>query len=354
MPAGAQVSFDDVEIDQATQTVYAADRANSGVDVFDVSGARPTFIKTIKLPAPPNGLAIDPMSGRVFAGTASGSIAIIDIATGTFASEIKTPAKDVDLLDFAPGPDLLLAGTGANGTVLTIDAATNKLIATANIGAPVEQPRYDLASGNVYVAVPDKAALTAIQPKTGALNGTIKLSACIPLGMALRGSTAVIACHNSVVAYDLKSGKQTDLGGIQDGDVVHYFPGVDRFFVTSPHVGVQTPVGMYGGDPVTYMGSTRLDGGGRAAVYDARSDTVYTTDPRTKSAGLVGFQMGGTHPTSVTETALIAGGPIVALFLLVLPLWLLLGRHADPINREDLEPQPEARHERKAKSKLTT
>ena len=354
MPAGAQVSFDDVEIDQAIQTVYAADRANSGVDVFDVSGARPAFIKTIKLPAQPNGLAIDPISGRVFAGTTSGSIAIIDIATGTLAGQIKTPANDVDLLDYAPGPNLLFASTGSNGMVLTIDAATNKVIATANVGAPVEQPRFDPASGNVYVAVPDKAALTVIEPKTGALNGKVKLSACIPLGMALKGSTAVIACHNSVVAYDLKSGKQTDLGGIQDGDVVHYFPGVDRFFVTSPHVGVQTPVGMYGGDPVTFMGSTRLDGGGRAAVYDSRNDTVYTTDPRTKFAGLVGFQMGGTHPTSLMETALIAGGPIVALFLLVLPLWLFLGRHADPINREDLEPQPAARPERKAKAKLTT
>ena len=352
MPTGAQVSFDDIEIDQSAHTVYVADRANSGVDVFDVSGARPAFIKTIQLPAAPNGLAIDPVRGHLYAGTAAGSIAVIDTVSSSIITEIQTKAKEVDLLDFAPGPDYLLASTGSGGTLLTIDGATNKVVATANVGAPIEQPRYEPASGDVYVAVPDRGALTVIEPKTGALKGTIKLGACIPVGMAIRGSTAVIACHNTVIAYDLKSGKQTDLGGVQDGDVVHYFPGVDRFFVTSPHTDVPTLVGMYGGNPISYIGSARLDGGGHAAVYEDRNDTVYTTDPRTKTAGLVGFQMGGTHPTDVVRAALIAGGPLLALLLVVMALWVFLGRHADPINRPQAEPEP--RPEPRPRSKLTT
>lgn len=352
VPAGAQVSFDDVEIDQPAQTVYVADRANSGVDVFDVSGGQPAFIKTVQLPAAPNGLAIDPVRGHLYAGTASGFIAVIDTVSGSVITEIKTNAQEVDLLDFAPGPDYLLASTGSGGTLLTIDAATNKVIATANVGAPIEQPRYEPASGDVYVTVPDRAALTVIEPKTGALKGTIKLGACIPVGMAMRGGTAVVACHNSVIAYDLKSGKQTDLGGVQDGDVVHYFPGIDRFFVTSPHTDVPTVVGIYGGNPVAYIGSERLDGGGHAAVYEERNDTVYTTDPRTRSAGLVGFQMAGTRPTDVLRAALLAGGPLLLLLLVVMGLWLFLGRHADPINRP--EPKPEARPEPKPTPKLTT
>jgi len=71
LPAGKPAEFDDVEIDQATQTVYAGDRANSGGDVFDVSRAQPRFVTTIKLPADPNGLAVDSAGHRVFAGTAA-------------------------------------------------------------------------------------------------------------------------------------------------------------------------------------------------------------------------------------------------------------------------------------------
>ncbi len=354
MPAGAQVSFDDIEIDQASHTVYAADRGDSGVDVFDVSGAQPVFKKTIQLPAAPNGLAIDPARNRLYAGTASGTIEVIDTVLVTTVAEVKTRAKEIDLLDFAPGPNYLLASTGDGGSLLTINAATNKIIATANIGVPLEQPRYEPKSGDVYVSVPDRAALSVVDPKTGALKGTLKLGTCIPVGIAIKGSTVLIACHDSVDIYDLVSGKQTDIGGVQDGDVVQYFPGVDRFFVTSPQTDVPTVVGMYGGNPISYIGSVHVNGGGHAAVYDQHSDIVYTTDARTKTAGLTGFQMTGTHPTDALQTALIAGGPVVVLLLLVVPLWLLVGRHADPIHRPLPKPEPEERPERAPKSKLTT
>lgn len=356
MAAGAQASFDDIEIDQATHRVFVADQANSGVDVFDVAGAAPVFVKTIQLPAAPKGLAVDQARGRVYAGTVSGSIEVIDIGLATVVAEIKTKAKSLDLVDYAPGPNYLLASTGSEGSVLTIDAGTGKVIATANVGAPLEQPRYDPSSGNVYVTVPDKAALSVIEPKTGALKGTIKLGACIPVGLAIRGRTAVVACHSTVLAYDLASGKQTDLGGVQNGDIVHYFPGVDRFFVTSPHGDLPTGVGMYGGNPIAYIGSVNVDGGGLSAVYDQGQDTVYTTDHRPKTAGLTGFHMTGTHPTNVLQTALIAAIPLLILFLVVLPLWLFLGRHADPIHRPLPKPESESKPgtERGERPKLTT
>ena len=339
LPAGKPAEFDDVEIDQATQTVYAADRANSGVDVFDVSRAQPRFVTTIKLPADPNGLAIDSAGHRVYAGTAAGSVEVIDSVKRTVLSEVKTGAPEVDLIDFAPGPGWVLAGTGAGGAVLTIDAATGKIIATATLGKPVEQPRYDPSTGREYVAVPELDALAVVDPKTGSYTKTLKLNGCIPTGQAIRPSTqtAVVACRKSVIAVDLRTGKKTDLGPrAADGDIVKYFPGIDRFFVEAEHSMVPSVVGMFGGDPVSEVGSVELKGGGNAVVYSERSDSLYTTGP----AGLTGFRMDGTRPTPVWQSVLFTVGPFVLLVLLVGPLWWFLGRQADPIHRKRPEPRP--------------
>lgn len=343
VPAGKPASFDDVEIDQVTQTVYAADRANSGVDVFDVSGAQPKFVLTIKLPTAPNGLAIDQGKGRIYAGTAGGAIEVIDAAKRAVVSEIKTSAPEIDLLDFAPGQNWLLAGTGAGGTVLTIDTTSDKILSTGKVGKPIEQPRFDAASGHVYATIPDLDALAVIDPKTGALVNTLKLGGCIPVGMAIRATTrtAVIACRKSVMAYDLRSGKKIDLGHrAAGGDLVHYFAGVDRFFVEAGHSTVPSVVGMFGGDPVADVSSVNVDGDGNAAVYDERSDTVYTTDPRPGNEGLRGFRMDGTKPVPFLQSALITVGPFVLLILIVVPLWWFLGRQADPIHRKRPEPRP--------------
>ena len=343
IPAGKPASFDDLEIDQATQTVYAADRPNSGVDVFDVSRAQPRFVTTIKLPAAPNGLAIDSGDHRVYAGTAGGALEVIDSAKRTVVSEMKTGAPEIDLIDYAPGPGWVLAGTGAGGTVLTIDAATGKIVSTATIGKPVEQPRYDPSSGRAYVTVPDLDALVAVDPKTGAMAKTMKLNGCLPVGQAIRPSTqtAVIACRKSVLALDLRSGKTTDLGPrAAGGDIVQYFPGIDRFFVAAEHSAVPTVVAMFGGDPVSYAGSVNVNGGGKAAVYEERNDSVYVTDPRTGSEGLTSFQMDGTKSSPLWQSILFTVGPFVLLLLLVGPLWWFLGRQADPIHRKRPEPRP--------------
>lgn len=333
--AGKPASFDDLEIDQSTHTVYAADRTDSGIDVFDVAGATPKFVRTVKLPAPPNGLALAPALGRVYAGTGSGKIEVVDTVKGSVAAEISTGAKEVDLLDFAPGPGLLFAATGVDGNLLTIDTATGKLVATAKVGKPLEQPRYDAASGLVYVSVPELDGLAAIDPRTGTVKKTLKLGGCLPRGLAIRPATsiAVIACRKSVVAYNLRTGAQNAFGRVAFGDVVHYYPEVDRFFVTSPQDQVPTVVAAFGGDPVGYVGSVDVNGGGNAAVYDAARDTVYTTDPRPASGGITGFHIDGTRPVPLLQSAVLTVGPFLALVLLVAPLWYFLGRRADPVNR---------------------
>src|SRR5579864_7755911 len=81
-PTGASASFDVVEIDQANHRLYAADRAG-GIDVFDVSSPHGKYLQEISLPASPNCLALAPDLGRLFAGLADGTVAIIDVNPGS-------------------------------------------------------------------------------------------------------------------------------------------------------------------------------------------------------------------------------------------------------------------------------
>src|SRR5258707_10285164 len=102
---GAGASVDVIDIDQAAHVLYAADRTDQGVDVFDVSSPRARYLQTIAMPANPNGLAIAPDLGRLFVGTSNGSVVIVNISTsstayGSVVSEVKTGGHSVDLLDY--------------------------------------------------------------------------------------------------------------------------------------------------------------------------------------------------------------------------------------------------------------
>jgi len=334
-------SFDDIEIDQAAHRLYTADRTDTGVDVFDVSGPAAKFLETIMLPGPPNGLALAPDLGRLFAGTAAGTVEVVDTMTGKLTGEVKTGASEVDLIDYAAGPQQLFAATGADGTVLTIDARTIKVLSTAKVGKPLEQPRYDPTDGMVYVSVPDLDALAQIDPTTGTVKKTLKLGGCIPTGLAIKpaADTAVLACRASVMAYDLKTGKSQTFDRVADGDVVHYYPSVDRFFITSAHDGVPTVVGMFGGDPIGYMTSANVTGGGNAAAYDATNDLVYTTDPRQGHIGVMSLRLDGSRPVPLWQSVLTTAGPFVVLAAFVVPLWWFIGRSADPVNRKQRVPR---------------
>ena len=332
-------SFDDIEIDQAAHLLYAADRTDTGVDVFDISGPAAKFVKTITLPDAPNGLALAPDLSRLYAGTAGGALEVVDTVTGKVAAEVKTGAQEVDLIDYGAG--LVFAATGGDGTLLTLDTRTNKIVSTAKIGKPVEQPRYDPADGMVYVSVPELDALAQVDPATGALKNTLKLGGCIPTGLAIRPATqtAVLACRASVMAFELKTGKSQTFDRVADGDVVHYYPSVDRFFVTSPHESVPTVVGMFGGDPVTYLTSANISGGGNAAAYDATNDLIYTTDPRQGHVGVMSLRMDGSRPMPFWELLLTTAGPFVVLAAVIVPLWWLIGRSADPVHRQQRAPR---------------
>ncbi len=326
-------SFDVVEIDQKAQRLYAADRTDGGVDVFDVSTPAAKYLSTISLPAPPNGIAVAPDLGRVFAGQEDGSLAIIDGKTGTVLKEVPTGGKSVDLIDYSPERHEVFASNGADGTLARIDAVAGGVVALFKVGFALEQPRYNPGDRLLYVTSPDAAALFQLDPATGRVMQRISLGACQARGLAInpKQQQAVVACTDWALRVNLRNpADQTSFTQAGGGDVVTYDAAADRFLVAAP-TPKASEVAILGGNPIDYVTAVTTGAMGNSAAYDEKSGLVYTPDVMPGKAGLASFALpDGELSISVSESALAALGALLAAIVGVM---FALGRLGDPIRR---------------------
>jgi DNA-binding beta-propeller fold protein YncE len=351
--AGA-ASFDVVDIDQAAQRLYAADRTDQGIDVFDTSVVPARFLKTIALKASPNGLAVAPELQRVFAGTSNGSVAIVDVDPASLTAdevvkEVPTGGQTVDLLDYSSALQIVFASNGDAGSIASIDATTGVVKAHFAIGHALEQPRYNPADGMLYVTSPDADAVFEVDPGTGVIKSTIKLGRCYPHGLAINPKLdqALIACRDFVIRQGLgNTGDVEAFGQVTGGDVVSYDAVGDRFLVATPAPAATSAVGMFGGNPITYLTSVTTGAGGNSAAYDEANHLVYTPDIRSGRAGVAGFEppRGGVDLVSQLPSL----GVLVVVLAVITVLMLWLARWADPVHRPAPAPAttPSSRRER--------
>lgn len=340
--SGKAASFDVIQIDQKDHRLYMSDRTDKGIDVFDISSAQPRFVETIAMPSSPNGLAIAPDLGRLFAGTSSG-VVIVDIDANSITRDtvIKQVAMEsgADLLEYAR-PFLFVSSK--DGSLTEIDATSAVLKKQFKIGHPLEQPRYNPTDGKLYVTSPGTNALLQIDPNEGTIGNEIPLAKCQPGGLAInpRSNQALVACLSSVMSVDLRTGKSQVFSQMSGGDVVSYDAKVDRFFVAAPKNKSASAVGIFGGNPVAFITSVVTSGGGNSAAYDQTNEIIYTPDTRLNKAGLTSFRLppsGQVSPSFVMS--LVVLGILAAVIGLVL---FLLARSADPIRRRVPTPKPAA------------
>lgn len=330
---GGLASFDVVELDQGAQRLYAADRSDSGVDVFDTSSSPAKFVTTIAVSSDPNGLAVAPDLGVVFAGLSDGSVAVIDEKTNTVARQVTTGAKSIDLIEYAPGLHTVFASTGGEGGIASIDAQSGVLNGVFKIGSALEQPRFNPADRMLYVTGSGADALFRVDPRTGQVAGKLPLGGCSPRGLAInpRQDQALIACSSWVIRINLRNTSEvkgfTQVGG---GDVVSYDPAVDRFLVAAPDA-KPSEVAVFGGNPIDYVAAVATGGLGNSAAYDEKTGVVYTPDVMPGQAGIDAFDLPtGALAFSVSSRAawLFAGVVGVAVLLM-----FAVGRLADPARK---------------------
>jgi lactonase family protein with 7-bladed beta-propeller len=336
-------SMDAIEIDQAGHRLYAADRSNQGVDVFDISAGSATYLQTIAMPAGPNGLALAPDLSRLFVGVENGSVVFVDIkaSSPTFnkvINEVKTGAKSADLLDYSATRHVVYASNGVQGTITSIDASSGEVKGQFKVGFALEQPRFNPADGMLYVTSPDAGALFRLDPNDGTVKKKQTLGGCQPMGLAInpKSNQALISCSKTVLSYDLSHDKSEQFSQQPGGDIVSYDAKVNRFFVGAPFKPSQGAVAIFGGTPIEYITTMVTGAGGKSAAYDEAGDIVYTPDTRPNKAGLASFKMPVGGPGEMPPlSTLIPFGVLLAVIVL---FFAIVGRNADPIRRP--EPAP--------------
>jgi DNA-binding beta-propeller fold protein YncE len=330
-------SMDAIEIDQAAHRLYAADRSNQGVDVFDLTAGHATYLATIAMAASPNGLALAPDLNRLFVGLGNGSVAVVDIdpTVDAVVSEIKTNAKSVDLLDYSADRHILYASNGVEGLLTTIDTNTGEVKAQFKVGFALEQPRFDPADRMLYVTSPDADALFRLDPNDGTIKKKLTLGGCQPVGLAInpKSNQAVIVCRNSILGYDLSHDKSEKFLQQPGGDIVSYDPKVDRFFVGAPFKPGKGAVAIFGGTPIVYLKTVVTGAGGKSAAYDEAGDVVYTPDTRPNHAGLASFKMPAGGPGELPPLSTLI--PLGVLLAVIALFFVVVGRNADPVRRPD-------------------
>jgi DNA-binding beta-propeller fold protein YncE len=286
--AGIPPAFDAVEIDQAAQRLYVADRTRTGVDVIDVSTASPRFLQTVDLGGPPSGLALAPDSKRLYASVATGSLAAIDTdpASKDFmkVTDRVSVGKRADLIDY--GGKHVYVGSGSS--VVFVDTTTNKVSGQIDLKTSVEQPRFNSTDGMLYVTSAD--SVIQIDPDKAQITKTYGLTGCKAKGLAINPSRqlALVACTVTATAVDLRSGAHWEAAPLSEGDVVSYHPGADRFLEATSFGPTTSVVAMFSGD-AKFISSAHTDPRGHAAAYDAVNQIVYTTG----AAGILSF-----HPAA--------------------------------------------------------
>jgi DNA-binding beta-propeller fold protein YncE len=348
--AGKTASIDVVDIDQAAHLLYVADRTDQGVDVFDISSPRAKYLQTIAMPASPNGLAIAPDLGRLFVGISNGSVVIVNVNTGSTGygsviSQVKTGGHSVDLLDYGAARQRVYAANSGEGKIVSIDSTTGAVMATFTLGAvQLEQPRFDPADGMLYVTSPDADMLYRIDPSTGVLKDKFTLGGCKPVGLAINPTTnkALMACHKYTLAFDLGASKMIGTFPLGNSDIVTYNSKIDRFFVSSlPHAQTPGSVGIFGGNPISYISSAVTNISGNSAVYDETNRVVYTPDVQAKKTSVAGFPI--PVPPSGLPAFLNLAWPYALILAAVALLLGFLMRGADPIRRPVPTPRPAAK-----------
>lgn len=336
-------SFDVVEIDQKAHLLYATDRSDSGVDVFDISGTSAKYVKTITTPVTPNGLALAPDLGKAFVGLSDGSVAIIDTGTDKVLQQAATGGKSVDLIEYSAERHEVYAANPDEGKIAVLNAVDGTKRTVISLGtATLEQPRYDPADHLLYVTSPDAGVIFQVDPSTGVTRNKLPLGTCHSNGMAIdpKHNQALVACRTWVLRINLHDPKdQHAFTQVAGGDVVVYDAKVDRFLVAAPGM-VPKEVAVFGGNPIDYIGAVGGAGFGNSAALDESHGLVYTPDVRQGVAGVDGFRLptGEISLADIPPAAVVVAG---ALILALIGAVVLIGRQGDPIKRP--APQPARR-----------
>ena len=288
---GKIIKIDIMALDQASQKLYVADRDTVGVDVFDVSANPAKFVTTLKTPAQPNGVVI--AGSHVVAGLCDSSGVSIDPATGQIVGTISTGGQGrADELDYDPVDNKVYLANSDDGLLTVIDMGNFKMIKQfTNLGAGLEQPRYDTANGMMYLTAGN--GVYEFDPKTDTqvnLDSRSQVQGCTGIQMNPKTNMGVISCSD-VIVYDFNEGAPSGtIAQACTGDEVAYSAALDVFVLPGGSAcRFGATASFVGGTPIQFISNVPILPGAHSTQINDSSKLAYIMGPD----GLYSFPVPG-------------------------------------------------------------
>lgn len=312
VPDSAQAKFcDSLDIDQDAHLLYAGDNWSGGVDVFDIAGPEPKYLRTIGVRGRMFGLAVAPNLGKLFVGVSGSTVAAIELSSGgrspgSEVVQIDTGGENhVDLIEYDPARARIYAANRFDRFLTVIDATTNQIVGrVSGLGRGLEQPRLNPSDGMVYLTDNKDNCLFQIDPEAGKLLRTFEIAdPCYPNGLAINPKTnqALLGCSNRenphTVFWDLtKQEIGTVVGGCGCGDGAIYDPTVDRFFFAAAGFNRGPVISIFAGDPVQLLSNVPSAQGAGWVGYDRTNNRVYAPAIVDAKPALLNFALSINQP----------------------------------------------------------
>lgn len=235
---GDAVRFDYQSLDPTTGRLYIAHMGADQVVVVDT--ATGSVVGVVKNVPKATGVLAVPDVGFVYAAAPGDhNVDVIDPRTLEVVARLGNIGFP-DGLAFAPDPRRVFVSDELGGGELVIDAASNTVVTTIDIGGEAGNTQYDLGSGCIVVAVQDRDQLAFIDPMRAQLVARYDLDAgCeTPHGFLIDAPRrlAFVTCEDNakLLVVDLQSLTVTASYDVGDSpDVLAFDPTWRRLYVAS-------------------------------------------------------------------------------------------------------------------------
>ena len=214
--------------------LFVSALGNNTEEVIDLSAG--TVAHVIRDIPRPQGVAYAVDVNKIFVGSDEGKLNIYDGTSYNLIASIDF-GDDVDNLRYDAAAKRLYVGYG-DGAIAMVDAATNKRLEQEfKLGAHPESFQLEKSGPNIYVNVPGRKGVAAINRTTGAITRwPLKFEANFPMALDEPGHRLFIATRqpSRFVVLDTTSGRVvTTLPCGQDSDDMYYDSARKRIYVVA-------------------------------------------------------------------------------------------------------------------------
>jgi YVTN family beta-propeller protein len=284
MPVGGEGGWDYIKVDPDAQRLYVA-RGDHMMIVDEGSGK---VIGDLPNTKGIHGAAIvaDLNKGYTSNGGAA-TVTVFDLKTMKPITEIKTTGDNPDSIIYDPATKRVFTMNGKSNNSTVIDATTDKVVGTVNLGGRPEEPALD-GRGNMFVNLEDKSSIMEFDTKTLMVKGTWSLAPCdgpSALAADTKSHRLFAACDKMIAVFNADTGKVVAtpaIGGDPDGN--GFDPGTGLIFATCRE-GLLTVIHEDSPDKYTIVGNVNTQFGARTMALDPKTHHLFTETADYKPAG---------------------------------------------------------------------